>query len=135
MLDERVRAVLERLEAEDADELMLFARGTNVLYRPIKVVIVAPYDYIYYRTSGKAGIEKEAQGGTMEILRRADNLILDVLRSNANALTCEEITARIPELTWNQVFLSIDAMSRSGEVILHRCGSEYQATVAGDSDA
>ena len=66
----------------------------------------------------------------MEVLRRADNLILDVLRSNASPLTCEEINARIPELSWNQVFLSIDAMSRSGEVILHRRGSEYQATVA-----
>ena len=71
----------------------------------------------------------------MGVLRLADNLILEVLRSNARPLTCEEINAKIPELSWNQVFLSVDAMSRSGEVILHRRGNEYQATAAGNSAA
>jgi hypothetical protein len=64
----------------------------------------------------------------MEALRLADSLILEVLRSTARPLTCEEIIARIPELTWNQVFLSVDALSRRGEVILNRRGFDYQAT-------
>ena len=66
----------------------------------------------------------------MEVLRMADSLILKVLRSTAQPLTCEEINARIPELSWNQIFLSIDAMSRRGQVILNRRGFEYQATAA-----
>jgi hypothetical protein len=66
----------------------------------------------------------------MDVLRLADDLILRVLRSTASPLTCDEINARIPELTWNQVFLSVDGMSRRGEVILNRRGSKYQATAA-----
>jgi hypothetical protein len=66
----------------------------------------------------------------MEALRLADSLILEVLRSTARPLTCQEIIMRLPELTWNQVFLSVASLSRRGEVILNRRGFDYQATAA-----
>jgi hypothetical protein len=66
----------------------------------------------------------------MKILSLTDRLILDVLRSTAQPLTFEEINAKTPGLTWNQIFLSVDAMSRRGEVILNRRGFEYQAIAA-----
>ncbi len=66
----------------------------------------------------------------MEVLGLPDSLILEVLRSTARPLTCEEINVQIPELTWNQIFLSVDALSRRGEIILNRRGVEYQAIAA-----
>ena len=63
----------------------------------------------------------------MEILSLTDSLILKILRSTALPLTFEEINTRIPDLTWNQIFLSVDGLSRRGEVILNRRGFEYQA--------
>lgn len=68
----------------------------------------------------------------MDTLRRSDSLILAVLRSTSTPLTFEQIIARLPELTWNQVFLSVDALSRHGDIILTRRGFEYQATAAGN---
>lgn len=35
----------------------------------------------------------------------------------------EEIVRRCPELTWNQVFLEIDRLSRNGEVALRQVGA------------
>ena len=68
----------------------------------------------------------------MDASRHSDRLVLDVLRSSSVSLTFEEVIARLPELSWNQVFLTVDALSRSGEIILSRRGFEYQATAAGD---
>jgi hypothetical protein len=61
-----------------------------------------------------------------------EKLILDLLRSTPRSLTFEEIIRKLPELTWNQIFLSVDAMSRRGDIILSRRGFEYQAIAAGD---
>jgi hypothetical protein len=66
----------------------------------------------------------------MEVLSFTDRLILEVLRSTLRPLTFEEINAKLPGLTWNQIFLSVDALSRRGEVILNRRGFEYQAIAA-----
>ncbi|HEY3196495.1 MAG TPA: hypothetical protein VGJ57_00655 [Nitrospirales bacterium] len=68
----------------------------------------------------------------MDALQRADWLVLDVIQSRAVPLTFAEIIDRIPELSWNQVFLAVDALSRRGEIILSRRGFEYQAMAAGD---
>ena len=68
----------------------------------------------------------------MDALQRADRLVLDVIQSRVVPLTFEEIIDKIPELSWNQVFLAVDALSRRGEIILSRRGFEYQAMAAGD---
>ncbi len=62
----------------------------------------------------------------MADLYTSEKLILDVLRSSVVPLSFEEIIARLPDLSWNQVFLSVDAMSRRGEIILRRQGYEYE---------
>ena len=59
-----------------------------------------------------------------------ERLILDLLRSGRVPLTFEEIIARLPELSWNQVFLSVDTLSRQGEIVLTRHGFDYHAAVA-----
>ena len=58
----------------------------------------------------------------MDALQRADRLVLDVIQSRVVPLTFEEIIDKIPELSWNQVFLAVDALSRRGEIILSRRG-------------
>ena len=68
----------------------------------------------------------------MDALQRADRLVLDVIQSRVVPLTFEEIIDKLPELSWNQVFLAVDTLSRRGEIILSRRGFEYQATAAGD---
>ena len=77
-------------------------------------------------------VEESPKEGLMDALQRADRLVLDVIRSSGTRLTFEEIIDRLPELSWNQVFLAVDALSRHGEIILSRRGFEYQAMAAGD---
>ena len=47
----------------------------------------------------------------------ADDQVIDVM---LHSRTCdlEEITRQCSNLTWNQVFLAVDRMSRSGEIRL-----------------
>lgn len=52
-------------------------------------------------------------------------LILDLLRSR-KSLTLEQVVALLPELTWNQVFKTVDEMSRRGKIILLRRGFQYE---------
>ena len=47
----------------------------------------------------------------------AENLVIDVLR-RAPACDLEEVTRKCPNLTWNQVFLVVDHLSRTGQVRL-----------------
>jgi hypothetical protein len=61
-----------------------------------------------------------------------ERLILNLLRSTAKPLSFEDIIRKVPELSWNQVFLTVDALNRRGDIILSRRGFEYQAIAAGD---
>jgi hypothetical protein len=47
----------------------------------------------------------------------ADDQVIDVMLLTR---TCdlEEVTRQCPDLTWNQVFLVVDRLSRSGEIML-----------------
>ena len=47
----------------------------------------------------------------------AENLVIDILRK-APACDLEEVTRQCPNLTWNQVFLVVDQLSRTGQVRL-----------------
>ena len=55
--------------------------------------------------------------------------IIDLLRSSGK-FTVEELAARVPNLSWSQIFLAIDMLSRSGHVILRREGSTYTLEMA-----
>lgn len=44
--------------------------------------------------------------------------------------TIEQLTASLPDVSWTQVFLAIDRLSRSGRVILRRTvRGDYQASL------
>ena len=45
-------------------------------------------------------------------------------------LTIDEILDRAPHLSWSQVFLAIDVLSRKGDVKLYRKGFEYSVETA-----
>jgi len=52
-------------------------------------------------------------------------LIRDLL-SVRRSLTLEQLVALLPELTWNQVFTTVDELSRRGEIVLFRRGFAYE---------
>ncbi len=54
-----------------------------------------------------------------------EELLLTVLRE-IDSISLEHLVARLPELTWNQVFQTIDALSRRGVILLQRRGFEYE---------
>jgi len=56
---------------------------------------------------------------------RCEELVLSVLRSSGS-LTIEQATAKLPELSWNDLFHAVDALSRRGAIILRRSGFEYE---------
>ena len=47
----------------------------------------------------------------------AEDQVIDVM---LHTRTCdfEKVTRQCPNLTWNQVFLAVDRLSRSGEIML-----------------
>lgn len=59
---------------------------------------------------------------------KAEDLILLAVGSSKEALSMEEILARVPELSWGQAFFAIDAMSRRGGIILRRRGFSYEVS-------
>ena len=45
--------------------------------------------------------------------------------------TLEQLAAELPDVSWPQVFLAIDRLSRSGRVVLHRTSrGDYQASLS-----
>ena len=61
-------------------------------------------------------------------LSRSEDLVLRSLRLN-EALSLEQITERVPDLSWNDVFHAVDALSRRGDLILRRKGFTYYVSL------
>jgi len=57
-----------------------------------------------------------------------EDLVLHLLESSSTPLTLEEVTERLPQLSWNQVFLAIDVLSRRGGITLKKRGYEYEVS-------
>jgi len=55
----------------------------------------------------------------------SESLILAVL-AEADFLTVEQLVAKLPELTWSDLFHIIDDLSRRDAIILRRRGFEYE---------
>jgi hypothetical protein len=53
-----------------------------------------------------------------------EQAILDRLRDDQR-FTVEEIIRQVPELSWAQLFLAVDVLSRRGDVELRRQGFTY----------
>lgn len=58
---------------------------------------------------------------------RCEELVLGVLRSSGS-LTIEQAAAKLPELSWNELFHAVDALSRRGDIALRKRGYEYEMT-------
>ncbi|MGQ0811938.1 MAG: hypothetical protein ACT4OO_12045 [Nitrospiraceae bacterium] len=54
-----------------------------------------------------------------------ETLILSLV-NREECLQLEQIVAMLPELSWNQVFQTVDALSRRGKIRLRRRGYEYE---------
>ncbi|MBX3237118.1 MAG: hypothetical protein KF814_13290 [Nitrospiraceae bacterium] len=61
----------------------------------------------------------------MGTITSSETIILDLLRLR-KSLRMEQVIELAPELTWNQVFTTIDSLSRRGEIALLRRGFEYE---------
>ncbi len=55
----------------------------------------------------------------------SEGLILDLLGLR-KSMTLEQVVTLLPELSWNQVFRTVDELSRRGEIILLRRGFDYE---------
>lgn len=53
-------------------------------------------------------------------------MLIRELLSVRQSLTMEQLVALLPELTWNQVFTTVDELSRRGEILLFRRGFTYE---------
>ncbi|MGC3973888.1 MAG: hypothetical protein QM771_05830 [Nitrospira sp.] len=51
--------------------------------------------------------------------------ILELLHVR-KSLSLEQVVTLVPELSWNQVFKTIDELSRHGKIILLRRGFDYE---------
>jgi hypothetical protein len=56
--------------------------------------------------------------------------IMDVLaRSGSDGCLLDDLIRQCPDLTWNQIFIEVDRLSRTGEVRLRpRDGCQYVVT-------
>lgn len=52
------------------------------------------------------------------------------LLAHARSFTIEEILEQLPTLTWSEIFLAIDALSRRGDIALYRHGFTYTVELA-----
>ncbi len=56
-------------------------------------------------------------------------LILTAL-SDTESITIEELAAKLPELSWSQLFQAIDTLSRRNAIVLRRRGFAYDLKAA-----
>ena len=67
------------------------------------------------------------------ISHTSESLILDLLRVR-KSLTLEQVVTLLPELSWNQIFKTVDELSRRGKIILLRRGFEYEVEWVSSKD-
>ncbi|HKT36528.1 MAG TPA: hypothetical protein VJR03_17015 [Nitrospira sp.] len=58
--------------------------------------------------------------------RAVANQILEVVRAHPGC-GLDELTSLLPDLSWSEVFVEVDRLSRAGQLRLTRNGSEFLA--------
>jgi hypothetical protein len=61
----------------------------------------------------------------MKSAAHAEARILAIVHERGRILL-EHLPSCLPDLTWNQVFLGVDALSRQGAISLRRRGCDYE---------
>jgi len=67
---------------------------------------------------------KEGETNMFQPSSRSETLVTKALQG-LEPIPMEQITARIPELSWNEVFHVVDSLSRRGDLVLRREGFTY----------
>jgi hypothetical protein len=49
----------------------------------------------------------------------------------ADTVTMDELLVRLPQLSWTELFCAVDALSRRGEIRIHRRGTDYELSMPG----
>lgn len=55
----------------------------------------------------------------------SETLVMTILERE-RTLRLDQVVARLPQLSWNQVFRAVDSLSRRGAILLKRRGFEYE---------
>jgi hypothetical protein len=50
--------------------------------------------------------------------------VLKVLK-NGHEQTWEQVSSKLPDLEWNELFVIFDVLSRKGKITMHRRGLDY----------
>ena len=50
--------------------------------------------------------------------------VLEALKSG-HEQTWEQVSAKLPDLDWNELFIIFDILSRQGKITMHRRGLDY----------
>lgn len=68
------------------------------------------------------------------VTKPAESRILDIVRERGSIML-EELLSCLPESTWNQVFMNVDALSRRGAIRLRRRRFDYELCAPSPSPA
>jgi hypothetical protein len=71
-------------------------------------------------------VEHDHEEGHMLDQRAVANQILEVVRAHPGC-GLDELTSLLPDLSWSEVFVEVDRLSRAGQLRLTRKGSEFLA--------
>lgn len=71
-------------------------------------------------------IEKEAERSHMNTTSGCVESKILVIVHERGSIVMEKLLPCLPESTWNQVFTSVDALSRRGAICLRRRGFDYE---------
>ena len=73
-------------------------------------------------------LSREGEITTLQQPSRSEDLVLQALQIN-EALSLEQITERVPDLSWNDLFHAVDRLSRRGDLVLQRRGFAYYVSL------
>jgi hypothetical protein len=62
----------------------------------------------------------------MDLQTAATETLVMTILEREGTLRLDQIIARLPELSWSQVFRAVDNLSRRGVILLRRRGFEYE---------
>jgi len=89
-------------------------------------MVSLPISKVMQEEMEAGGAEGSSEGRPPDHRSPSEILIFDILKSSAEPLTFEEIIEQVPELSWNQVFLTVQALCRSGQIVLRQRGYTHE---------
>ncbi len=66
----------------------------------------------------------------MDLQTATNETLVMMILERERRLRLDQVVARLPQLSWNQVFQAVDSLSRRGAILLKRRGFEYELSPA-----